>query len=82
MAMRLVNKNLVGRCGLYCGACVIYRAHKDSKQLQRKIAEQEKCKPEQIRCEGCQTASTNGWDEKGEEWGKNCKIFKCLEAKG
>ncbi|MFQ6089716.1 MAG: hypothetical protein ACE5K0_12565 [Candidatus Methanofastidiosia archaeon] len=32
------NFNLIGRCGLYCGACGICRAHKDSKKLQEKIA--------------------------------------------
>ena len=57
-----MNKNLVGRCGLYCGACIIYRAYKDSDQLRQKIAEREKCKPQEIQCEGCQTALTNGWN--------------------
>jgi hypothetical protein len=64
--MDLVNENLVGRCGLYCGACIIYRAGKDSEKLRRTVAEKENCKPDEIRCEG---------------WGKNCKIVKCLEAK-
>ena len=81
MVIVLVNKNLVGRCGLYCGACIIYRAYKDSEQLRQKIAQENNCKPEEIRCEGCQTALTNGWDVE-EIWGKNCKIVKCLEAKG
>lgn len=80
--MVLVNRNLVGRCGLYCGACVIYRAYKDSEQLRRLVAERENCKPEDIRCEGCQTVLTNGWDVKGQEWGKNCRTVMCLEAKG
>jgi hypothetical protein len=79
--MDLVNENLVGRCGLYCGACIIYRAGKDSEKLRRTVAEKENCKPDEIRCEGCQTALANGWDIEGEGWGKNCKIVKCLEAK-
>jgi len=78
--MTLVNRNLVGRCGLYCGACIIYRAGKDSERLRRIIAERENCKSEDIRCEGCQTVLADGWDSK--EWGKNCKIVKCLGAKG
>ena len=78
----MVNKNLVGRCGLYCGACIIYRAYKDSEQLRQIIAERDGYKPEEIRCEGCQTVLTNGWDVESEEWGKNCKIVKCLKAKG
>jgi len=77
--MTLVNQNLVGRCGLYCGACIIYRAYKDSEHLRRIIAEREGCKPEEIQCEGCQTVLDDGWNDK--EWGKNCKIVMCLEAK-
>ena len=76
----LVNRNLVGRCGIYCGSCIIYRAYKDSEQLRKRVAERENCKPEDVRCEGCQTVLTNGWESK--EWGKNCKIVNCLEAKG
>ncbi len=76
----MVDRNLVGRCGLYCGSCTIYRAGKDSEQLRKIIAEREKCKPEGIRCEGCQTVLANGWDNV--EWGRNCKIVKCQEAKG
>lgn len=77
----MINKNLVGRCGLYCGACIIYRAYKDSEQLRKNVAEREKCKPEDIRCEGCQTVLTDGWNIE-ETWGKNCKIIMCLESRG
>lgn len=77
----MVNLNLVGRCGLYCGACTIYRAYKDSERLRRTIAEENDCEPQQIRCEGCQRVLTDGWEVE-ENWGKNCKIVVCLEAKG
>jgi len=75
----LVNKNLVGRCGLYCGACLIYRAGKDSETLRKAIVEREKCKPEDICCEGCLTVLIDGWNS--ERWGKNCDIVKCLNAR-
>lgn len=78
----MVNYALVGRCGVYCGSCMIYRAYKDSEKLKRLIAERAKCKPEDIQCEGCQTVLANGWDVQDQQWGKNCKIVKCLEAKG
>jgi len=74
------NRNLVGRCGIYCGSCIIYRAYKDSEQLRQRVAEREKCRAEDVRCEGCQTVLTDGWESK--EWGKNCKIVQCLEARG
>ncbi len=76
----LVNENLVGRCGLYCGSCIIYRAYKDSIQLRQLVADHEKCRPEDVRCEGCQTVLTNGWNG-DQEWGRHCRIVKCLEDK-
>ncbi len=77
----MVNKNLVGRCGIYCGSCIIYRAYKDSEQLRQRVAERQNCEPKEIRCEGCQTVLANGWD-RDKQWGKNCRIVKCLETKG
>lgn len=77
----MANKNLVGRCGLYCGSCIIYRAYKDSQELRQRVAEKEDCQLEEIRCEGCQTVLSNGWDIE-EIWGKNCKIVECLEEQG
>lgn len=78
----MVDRNLVGRCGLYCGSCIIYRAGKDSEKLRRKVAENEKCTPQEIHCEGCQTVAKDGWNSRNEEWGKNCRIVKCQEARG
>ena len=77
----MVNHVLVGKCGLYCGSCMIYRAYKDSEKLRQLIAERAKCQPEDIKCEGCQKGFTDGWDVKDQQWGKNCDIVKCLEAK-
>ncbi|MEW6684683.1 MAG: GNAT family N-acetyltransferase [Candidatus Edwardsbacteria bacterium] len=74
------RQNLVGRCGLYCGACEIYRAYKDSEKLREEIASKHHCLPEEVRCEGCQTLEISGWAY-DKEWGKNCKIAKCLNSK-
>jgi len=75
------EKNLVGRCGLYCGSCIIYRAERDSEELRKRIAERNSCKIEEVHCEGCQIVMDEGWD--GDEvWGKNCDIVNCLESKG
>lgn len=76
-----VDKNLIGRCGLYWGICEIYRAYKDSKELQLKLAERHRCRPEEVRCEGCQALELSGWSYE-KEWGKNCKILKCLNTNG
>jgi len=65
----------VGRCGLYCGACVIYRAYKDGGDYLRRVAEHFKIPPEKVRCEGCQVLTPSCW-------GYDCKIVQCLNAKG
>lgn len=75
-----MNKKLIGRCGLYCGICEIYRACKDSKKLQEELAKKYNCSPEEVRCEGCQALDIYGWSG-DKEWGTNCKILKCLNAK-
>ena len=71
----MVDKNIIGRCGLYCGICEIYRAYKDSKELRKELAKKHNCDPEKVMCEGCQAIDVYGWSLE-KEWGKNCKIFK------
>ncbi len=71
----MANRNLVGRCGLYCGACGIYRAYKDGGAYRQRLAAAFKCSPEKVRCEGCQALTP-------ECWGNDCKIANCLNAKG
>lgn len=71
----MVNKNLVGKCGLYCGACGIYRAYKDDGEFLKRLAESFKCLPEKVRCEGCGALTP-------ECWGNDCKIVLCLRSKG
>ena len=71
----LAKKNLIGRCGLYCGACTIYRAYKDDGDFLTHVAAYFKCPPEKVRCEGCQALTP-------ECWGNDCKIVQCTKAKG
>jgi hypothetical protein len=71
----MTDEDLVGRCGLYCGACSIYRAYKDDSEYLRRLSERFKCPPEKVRCEGCQVLTP-------ECWGNDCKIVQCLRAKG
>jgi len=76
----MVDKNLIGRCGLYCGICEIYRAYKDSKELQKELAKKHNCNLENVRCEGCQSINVYGWSLE-KEWGSNCRILQCLNAR-
>ncbi|NIU39053.1 DUF3795 domain-containing protein, partial [Candidatus Bathyarchaeota archaeon] len=73
--MILVDRNLIGRCGLYCGACGIYRAYRDGGAYRERLASAFKCPPQKVRCQGCQALTP-------ECWGNDCKIVKCLNVKG
>jgi hypothetical protein len=69
------KRELVGRCGLYCGACVIYRAERDEQKWRKQLAERWDCPEEKIRCNGCGALTPNCW-------GRECKFIKCLKEKG
>lgn len=68
------DEELIGKCGLYCGACIIFIAQGNEK-ARSKLAESFKCDPDQIRCKGCGALD-------GESWGKDCKIVACIEENG
>ncbi len=68
-------QELVGKCGLYCGACTIYVAQHDSEEWREKIATKSNCSPEKVRCNGCGALTS-------ECWGNGCKIVLCTRAKG
>ena len=69
------DENLVGGCGLYCGACSIHRAYKDGGEYLKRLSEHFKCPPEKVKCEGCQVLTPTCW-------GNDCKIVQCTIAKG
>jgi hypothetical protein len=70
----VVGRNLVGRCGLYCGACSIYRAHHDGGEYLQKVAKHFQCPPEKVRCFGCMALKPGCW-------GNDCKIVQCLRSR-
>jgi len=71
----MISQELVGRCGIYCGACIIYRAERDHEQARIDIANQHHCQIEQVTCQGC-----GGLTEAC--WCHGCKILACLDEKG
>ena len=71
----MVDRNLVGRCGLYCGACSIYRAQRDNGEYLKRVAASFKCPPEKVKCEGCMVLADDSW-------GHDCEIVQCLRQKG
>jgi hypothetical protein len=71
----MIDKTLVGRCGLYCGACSIYRAERDDPEYRKRLALRFDCPAEKVRCNGCGVLTI-------ECWGYDCKFVKCLKGKG
>lgn len=69
------GEELVGRCGIYCGACIIYRAERDHEQARNDIAQRHQCRLDEVRCQGC-----GGLTEAC--WCHGCKILACLNKQG
>lgn len=66
---------------MYCGACEIHRAYKDSPGLRVRLAEKYGCRPADVMCEGCQVVHARGWNG-DRAWGRNCRIRECLADNG
>lgn len=72
------NTNLVGVCGLYCGACGIYRATQDNaeeklEEFARGLSAKtgKEFTVDDVRCDGC---LVNG---RLDLWCRNCQIRVC-----
>lgn len=73
----MAETTLAGACGLYCGACSIYRMYKDrdTERLERAARQVFHCRPDDIRCEGC-----GGPAE--QVWSPDCRILACTRQRG
>jgi hypothetical protein len=69
------ERSLAGKCGLYCGACTIYRIERDDQEWRKRFAERMNCPVEKVRCNGCGALTPDCW-------GYDCKFVKCLRGKG
>lgn len=83
-----MNQQLVSPCGLYCGACGIYRATvSGDEQLKEKLARAYGDTPDKITCRGCLSGSVYWYcavcaiksctREKGYTGCQQCDIFPC-----
>jgi hypothetical protein len=72
--VRTINKNLLSPCGLYCGMCPIYVAHRDGNdRLKEKLAKDYGMKPEEISCRGCLS---------NELFGHHCRVCSIRSCAG
>lgn len=67
--------DLIGRCGIYCGACIVYRSEHDQGKLLDMFCEHAHCEKEKVTCQGCSGLTESCW-------GNHCKIVACLDQKG
>ena len=71
----MVDYALVGRCGIYCGACGAHRAYKDKRaKYFQQVAKAFQFPIEGIRCEGCHALTPDCA-------GFQCKVVQCLNSK-
>lgn len=72
----MVDYALVGRCGIYCGACGAHRAYKDKRaKFFQQVVEAFEFPTEDVRCEGCHALTPKCA-------GFKCKVVQCLNSRG
>ncbi|HEY81772.1 MAG TPA: DUF3795 domain-containing protein [Dehalococcoidia bacterium] len=70
------KKQLAGPCGLYCGVCGIYAAHKDNDlEFKERLAGIYGLDVADIKCKGCRSDELFLYCQ-------NCPIRSCTTAKG
>ncbi|MEW6112446.1 MAG: DUF3795 domain-containing protein [Thermodesulfobacteriota bacterium] len=71
----MINQALLSPCGLYCGVCGIYVAHREgNEKFKEKLAPVYGCTPEEIACDGC--LGTTRF-----KYCQTCPIRSCAEGK-
>lgn len=71
-----VNKELLAPCGLYCGVCGVYYAHRDNNEkFKERLCTVYGTRPEEIQCEGCLSDVLF-------KFCVTCPIKKCTQDKG
>jgi len=72
----MADPNLLSRCGIYCGACYVYRAERDVGEFLREVAQWQEVEIDEVKCNGC-TAPIN------EKWPscQNCYPINCQKEK-
>ena len=74
------DKNLMGPCGLFCGACGVYIAARDgNEKLKTIMGKTYGTKPEETECFGCMQPDTSG---KLFGFCTECTLRDCAKLKG
>lgn len=68
------SSSLIGRCGMYCGACSVYLACSEGGELRKSVAKSLSVPEDKINCKGCGELSVR-------QEQKICDILRCLEKR-
>lgn len=71
----MTGSDIIGRCGLYCGACPIYLGARGDTDASRYVLEEWKLPEEAIECGGCRALTQ-------ESSGSKCELVPCMDGKG
>jgi hypothetical protein len=75
--VRPLDTKLISKCGIFCGACYVYRAFKDGGKMLDATAQKLEVPKEEIRCNGCLGPTQDLWRDC-----RMCHISACLKEKG
>ncbi len=67
--------DVVGRCGIYCGACPLYRGTRGDEEARSFARGVWKTPPNRMTCNGCHNLGP-------EAHGVDCPRRKCMDARG
>lgn len=57
----MVDTRLLSRCGIYCGACYVYRAQRDGGAFLEEVSKRFGVPSEKIKCNGCSGPYEEQW---------------------
>ncbi|MFA9437323.1 MAG: DUF3795 domain-containing protein, partial [Candidatus Bathyarchaeota archaeon] len=57
----MADSNLISRCGIYCGACYVYRAERDVGEFLREVAQWQEVEIDEVKCNWCTAPINEKW---------------------
>ncbi len=75
--MYMADRGLLSRCGIYCGACYVYRAERDGGEFLKETAMQQGVAINEVSCMGCTGPEDALWVNCAK-----CHVRDCLKSRG
>lgn len=71
----VADKKLTAACGLFCPACIVYIATRETPEKREKLSQTLKIPLEMLQCDGCRSARRFSYCQ-------TCKLIVCAREKG